>query len=115
MIKQVSILYLVSSIKQSISKYTKYLILNTKYCKPKGFTLVEILVVITILSIISSIGYINFNVAQNKGRDAKRKQDLKTVRTAVVSYYQDYGRYPPDPSVTTHYPSTGGGNWIPEL
>src|SRR3990167_3566771 len=60
-----------------------------------GFTLVELLVVITIMSIISSICYINFNVAQNKGRDARRKADLRTVKTALVSYYQDNGAYPP--------------------
>src|SRR3990167_1827290 len=66
-----------------------------------GFTLVELLVVITILSIVSSIGYVNFNIAQDKGRDAKRKQDLKAVRTALVSYYQDKGEYPCIPSPCT--------------
>src|SRR3989344_295416 len=40
-----SIWYLVSGI-----KYTKYKILNTKYCKTKGFTLIELLVVLGILA-----------------------------------------------------------------
>src|SRR3989304_4430925 len=40
-----SIWYLVSGI-----KYTKYKILNTKYCKIKGFTLIELLVVLGILA-----------------------------------------------------------------
>lgn len=72
------------------------------------------------MSIISSIGYINFNVAQDKGRDAKRKQDLKAVRTALVSYYQDNGQYPPPCSPTcsdTQIPSNpvNQNDWIPGL
>ena len=88
--KVFSIWYLVSCIRN-----TKYKILNTKYRKPKGFTLIELLVVISIISVISAISYINFSNVQNKGRDARRKADLRAVKTALVSYYQDNGYYPP--------------------
>src|SRR3990167_8578123 len=61
--------------------------------KARGFTMIELLVAITIIGIISTIGYVNFDNARDKGRDAKRKQDLAAIRTALTSYYQDHDAY----------------------
>lgn len=77
-----------------------------------GFTLVELLVVVAIISILTSVAYVSFNVSQNKGRDAKRKQDLKAVSATLVSYYQDNGVYPGNDGDTFTSTST---NWIPGL
>ena len=60
----------------------------------KGFTLVELLVVIVILGILATIGLASFNSSQMKGRDSKRKSDLKEVAAALELYYSDYGSYP---------------------
>src|SRR3989338_4718051 len=81
-----------------------------------GFTLVELLIAISVVSIVSSLAYANFNSAQDSGR----KQDLKAIKTALVSYYQDYQAYPPpcNPSPCTsgaQFLSDGGGTWIPGL
>lgn len=65
---------------------------NRKYFL--GFTLVELLVVITILGILSSIGIGNFLTSQIKGRDAQRKSDLKQLQTALELYNGDNNRYP---------------------
>ena len=62
--------------------------------KIKGFTLVELLVVITILGILATIGLVAFASSQARGRDVQRKSDLKQIATALEMFYSDYGVYP---------------------
>lgn len=59
-----------------------------------GFTLIELLIVIVILGILATIGLTFFTSAQMRGRDTKRKNDLKQVATALELYYSDYSVYP---------------------
>lgn len=60
----------------------------------RGFTLVEILIAITILAIISAVGYASYSQAQMLGRDAKRKSDLRAIALALEIYKQENGIYP---------------------
>lgn len=53
----------------------------------KGFTLIELLVVISIIVILITMGITSFATAQKKGRDTKRKNDLKDVQTALEQFY----------------------------
>lgn len=59
-----------------------------------GFTLVELLVVISILGVLVSVALAAFRSSQVKGRDAQRKSDLKQMSSALELYYSDYGQYP---------------------
>lgn len=62
---------------------------------PKGFTLIELLVVMTIIVTFATFSTISFNNAKAKARDAKRKQDMKTMQTALYLYSKDnYGYFP---------------------
>lgn len=78
----------------------------------KGFTLVELLVVIAIIGVIAALVIVNLSSARAKGRDAKRKQDIDNIRTAVESYI-DENPTPPGNDGTLYDSSTSivGQRW----
>jgi general secretion pathway protein G len=59
-----------------------------------GFTLVELLVVMSILGILVTLIAGGFRSAQLRGRDAERKSDLKEIATSLELFFSDYGEYP---------------------
>lgn len=63
--------------------------------KRSGFTLIELLVVISIIAILVAAGTVSWTNAQVKGRDTKRKADIRTIQNALELYFQTNGRYPP--------------------
>jgi general secretion pathway protein G len=71
----------------------------------KGFSLLELLVVISIIVILITIGLTSFTTAQKKGRDAKRKSDIKEVQTALEQYYSVCSFGYPTPAGSTFYTS----------
>lgn len=62
--------------------------------KKLGFTLVELLVVISIISVLTIISVSSFVTAQVKSRDSQRKSDLDQVSKALMLYYSDTGTFP---------------------
>lgn len=63
----------------------------------KGFSLVELLVVITIIAILSVVAYTAVGGQTVKARDSKRKQDLNTIQQALEIYFAEMGTYPNAP------------------
>ena len=59
-----------------------------------GFTLVELLTVIAIIGILSSIVMASLLTARQKGRDARRIADIKQIQLALEQYYNEYLKYP---------------------
>lgn len=53
----------------------------------KGFTILELLIVITVISILVGIMIPRFKGMQDEGNIAKAKGELRTLQTAVESYY----------------------------
>ena len=61
-----------------------------------AFTLVELLVVISIISLLSSVVLASIDTAKAKGRDGKRTVDLVQFRNALELYGSNHnGQYPP--------------------
>lgn len=60
----------------------------------KAFTLVELLIVIAIMSILTTITVSQFQTAKRKANDVARKGDLNAVAKAIQMYYADYGKMP---------------------
>ena len=56
----------------------------------RGFTLIEILVVIAIIGILASVVLASLNSARNKGSDAAVKSDLNGLRGQAAIYYDDH-------------------------
>lgn len=83
--------------KQLINSKSKYQIPN-KFSNPKfqkGFSLLEILVVISIIGILLAVAVSSYSNAQKKSRDARRRTDLKAIQQAAEQYYSVCGyKYP---------------------
>lgn len=61
----------------------------------EGFTLVELLVVISIIAILSVVGITIFSSTQKTARDAKRKADIESISKVLeVNYNSSTGAYP---------------------
>lgn len=60
----------------------------------KGFTLVELLVVIVIIGLLSTLAIVALNSARAKARDAKRVSDVKQIQTALELFFNEHNGYP---------------------
>lgn len=60
-----------------------------------GFTLIELLVSITIIGLLSAVGTVSYSYVRAKARDAKRVADIRTIRNAIETYFEQNGKYPP--------------------
>ncbi len=71
----------------------------------KGFTLVELMVVMVIIGILAGLTLTAFVGSRKTARDGKRKADLEQIRSALEMYRADKGQYPP----------LDGGGWCTQI
>jgi type II secretion system protein G len=67
---------------------------STSRLNGRGFTLVEMLVVITIIGILSSVVMTSLNSSRAKARDSKRVGDIKQIQLALALYQDANSQYP---------------------
>lgn len=69
----------------------------------RGFTVVELVVTITIMAILLTLGVVNMRSSQANSRDSERKADVETIAMHLETYYSSGtdGQAP-----TYEYPST---------
>ena len=77
----------------------------------KGFTLVELVVVIAILGILAGIAIPRFMEANKAARGAKIVADMRTIESAVNIYYVTHGSYPADKDAPGFANIVNGGTW----
>ena len=78
-----------------------------------GFTLLELLIVMAVIGLISSIAVGATTTTRSRTRDQRRIDDLLQIRKALELYLHDHGDYPPGPcgyNCNSYYLSTHS-NW----
>ncbi|MCL5676236.1 MAG: type II secretion system GspH family protein [Patescibacteria group bacterium] len=74
-----------------------------------GFTLIEILIVVAIISIIGTLMMASFSLARKQGRDTQRRSDISQYRIALENYYSVNSYYPNQNYNGDTYTSGGTG------
>jgi prepilin-type N-terminal cleavage/methylation domain-containing protein len=60
----------------------------------KGFTLVEMLIVIALIGILAAALVEKMDAALAQARDSRRKSDLRKMQSVLMTYYARNGKYP---------------------
>ena len=60
----------------------------------KGFTIVELLIVIVVIGILALLVITTYSGIQQKARNSKRSADMAAIQTQLEAYYQQTGNYP---------------------
>jgi len=73
---------------------------NVTRSRQTGFTLVELLVVISIVGLLAGVMTVAIPKAMESGKKAKAKGELNAIVAAVKAYKQEYGRWPGSATAT---------------
>lgn len=79
-----------------------FLFINNFNIKQKGFTLVELIITISIIAILSTISVISYSNYRAQARDAQRWSDISLLKTALDQYYSKNGAYPNTSEIITN-------------
>lgn len=62
--------------------------------KSRGFTLIEIMIAVSIIAVTFGVIVTTYSAAQRTTRDAKRQADLRNIQGALQQYYADQQYFP---------------------
>ena len=95
--------------------------LSARHIGRRGFTLIEMLVVMTLIALLLTLAVPRYFSSLDNGRLSVQKQNLATMRDAIDKFFGDQGRYPDslDELVTKRYlrqvpidPVSETSNWV---
>jgi len=84
------------------------------WVKRRGFTIVELLIVIVVIGILAAITVVAYNGIQQRARDAQRQSDITVIKKALELYYAANSRYPAgsgSTSINGSWSSTADASW----
>lgn len=73
--------------------------------KRRGFTFIELIVVITLMALVTTISIVAYTGVTKQSRDSRRKRDLAALQTALEIYKANNGSYP------NHTACSGSATW----
>jgi len=100
-------------VEQYIAILILSMLINQQIKKNFGFSLIELLVVISIIGVLSAVLVANFMGMRERARDAQKIQDLYAIKNALRMYYNDNQSYPTNPNVMT--PCSSSENCLSDL
>lgn len=68
-----------------------------------GFTVVELVIVISIIGILASVAILSFTTIQRNQRNTAREVQATAIATSLESYYEKHGEYPSPRSIASPY------------
>lgn len=77
------------------------MIRNIKTNKDRGFTIVELLVVIVVIGILAAITIVSYTGVTSKANTAANKSNASSVLSAAMGVYAEYGSFPPTNTSST--------------
>ena len=76
--------------------------------RQRGFTIVEIIVVVTVLAILVGISFFAYDRVQQDSRDNTRRSNATAIAHALEKYYDQNGEYPSVRSIVNNYADNTG-------
>ncbi|MFZ1301443.1 MAG: prepilin-type N-terminal cleavage/methylation domain-containing protein [Candidatus Microsaccharimonas sp.] len=80
----------------------------------RGFTIVELLIVIVVIAILAAITIVAYSGIQTRARDTLRSDGVSKIVKALELYYTDNGRYPAgsgSTTINTGWSTTADASW----
>ena len=72
------------------------------YKKEKGFTLVELMVVIIILAVLTGIAIPSYMALRNRARESATESEMRNIATSLELYMADEEEYPDTLAITDY-------------
>lgn len=76
--------------------------------KKRGFTIVELLIVIVVIAILAAISIVAFNGVQDRAKNTVRENDFAQIKKALLAYNTVHGGVP---TPSTYGAGSGAGGW----
>lgn len=82
--------------------------------RQSGFTIVELLIVIVIIGILATIGFVSFANAQNRAKKSKAEATISQVKSKLGEYFAENNNYPTSKAAVVTYLAANGGQTTSE-